>query len=228
MLRKRGDPANNGKLKDLVDRYLRTQIFETRSLSPGDQINERELSRVLQVSRAPIREALKELEAQGLIASEQYRGWFVSDFLEEEFVEINKLRTLLEYSLLESILSLGGPEEEELRAIEAINEEMRAITKLSGPHEAKAFEYAEKEMAFHASLYALAKDNCVWTRKLLRNLSFQIQSALHRWLLEDWQMEMGVASHDMLLHCLREKDSAGLRKMLFNRLDNGPWKSVPN
>ena len=219
---------NGGKLKDLVDQYLRTQIFKTRSLSPGDQINERALSRILQVSRAPIREALKELEAQGLVASEQYRGWFVADFREEEFVEINKLRTLLEYNLLESVLSSGGPDDEELAPIEAINEEMRSITKLSESDEAKAFKYARQEMLFHTSLYALAKDNCIWTRRLLRNFSFQIQSALHRWLLEEWQMEMGVAFHDKLLECLRKKDSAELRKMLFTRLDSGPWKDIPH
>ena len=105
---------------------------------------------------------------------------------------------------------------------------MRSITKLSESDEAKAFKYAKQEMLFHTSLYALAKDNCIWTRRLLRNFSFQIQSALHRWLLEEWQMEMGVVFYDKLLECLRKKDSAELRKMLFTRLDSGPWKDIPH
>ena len=98
-------PAETPKLKESVVEYLREQIFKKRALTSGDRIHERELSRLLGVSRAPIREALKELEEQGLVVSEKYRGWFVANFHEEEFFEINKLRSLLEYSLLETVLT---------------------------------------------------------------------------------------------------------------------------
>ena len=97
-----------GKLKDTVIRHIREQVFEKKSLHCGDQINERELSRTLGVSRSPVREALNELEEQGLIYSIRYKGWFVSTFREEDFFEINKLRVLLEHTLLESVIVEGG------------------------------------------------------------------------------------------------------------------------
>ena len=52
-------------LKDIAIDYIRERIFEQRTLRCGEQVNERELSRTLCLSRAPIREALKELEEQG-------------------------------------------------------------------------------------------------------------------------------------------------------------------
>ena len=94
-------------LKDIAIDYIRERIFEQRTLRCGEQVNERELSRTLCLSRAPIREALKELEEQGLIVSVKYKGWFVADFREEDILEINRLRTLLEHNILEAVVAAG-------------------------------------------------------------------------------------------------------------------------
>lgn len=209
--------AVRGDLKGLVVSHIRELIFEKNILCCGDQINERELSRTLGVSRAPIREALKELEEQGLIISVKYKGWFVADFREQEFFEINKLRTLLEHSLLESIISRGDVEEEELLRAERLNEDLNAIVMSADTNGRKAFVFAEKEMEFHLCLHSLARD-CFWTKKMLRNLSYQIQCSFHRWLYKEWQMKASVETHRMLLRCLREKDMETLYELLSRRL----------
>ncbi len=214
--------ASGGKLKELVDSHLRALIFEQKVLSAGEQINEREISRTLGISRAPVREALKELEAQGLIVSEKYRGWFVADFRKEEFYEINKLRSLLEYNLLESVFASGGPSASDLERLEAINRDIRLFIKESDTDNMKAFRYAEKEIVFHSALHELGKENCFWTKKMLSTLSYQLRSALRYWLYEEWQMEMSADFHDLLLSCLRKKDIEGLRHLLFKRLERGP------
>jgi DNA-binding GntR family transcriptional regulator len=209
--------AVRGDLKGLVVSHVRELIFERNILCCGDQINERELSRTLGVSRAPIREALKELEEQGLIISVKYKGWFVADFREQEFFEINKLRTLLEHSLLESIISQGGVEEEELLRAERLNEELNEIVMSTDAGGRKSYEFAEKEMEFHLCLHTLARD-CFWTKKMLRNLSYQIQCSFHRWLYKEWQMKASVETHRMLLKCLRERDMETLYELLSRRL----------
>ncbi len=209
--------AVRGDLKGLVISHVRQLIFEKNILCCGDQINERELSRTLGVSRAPIREALKELEEQGLIISVKYKGWFVADFREQEFFEINKLRTLLEHSLLESIISQGGAEEEELLQAERLNEELNAIVESPDSGERKAFAFAEKEMEFHLCLHSFARD-CFWTKKMLRNLSYQIQCSFHRRLYKEWQMKASVETHRMLIQCLRKRDMETLYDLLSRRL----------
>jgi len=229
MVKEKNSLSNAGKpLKGLVISHIRDKIFKNRILCCGDQVSERELSRILGISRAPIREALKELEEQGLIVSVKYRGWFVADFREQEFFEINKLRTLLEHSLFESIIALGGPSDEELDRAEALNKELRMIMESSLQGDEKGFEFAEKEMAFHMHLHSLAKDDCYWTKKMLRNLSYQIGCSFHRWLYKEWQMKASVESHERLIQCLRKKDVDNLYELLFQRLGKEPIVTPEN
>ncbi|HEV7922286.1 MAG TPA: GntR family transcriptional regulator, partial [Thermoanaerobaculia bacterium] len=49
-------------------------------LKPGQRLVETELARTLQMSRVPLREALKILEAQGIVSSAPHRGTFIADF----------------------------------------------------------------------------------------------------------------------------------------------------
>lgn len=211
-----------GNLKDIVIDHVRTALFEKRTLRCGDQINERELSRVLELSRAPIREALKELEEQGLIVSVRYKGWFVADFREGEFSEINRLRTLLEHSLLETVIECGGPSDGELERAVAMNREMERILDDPSGGDRKMFRFAEKEMEFHDYLHSLARGDCFWTKKMLRNLSYQIRCSFDRRLCLEDIMRASVESHDQLLDCLRAKDATRLRKLLFRRLELCP------
>ncbi len=67
---------------------------------PGDRLNESELSRQMQVSRAPIREALNQLEEQGLIMHQPRRGMFVVSLNEIDIQKINRLRLVLEAEAL--------------------------------------------------------------------------------------------------------------------------------
>jgi len=62
---------------------LRDRIIK-RELAPGDRIVERQLSAELSVSRTPIREALKLLEADGLVKIMLHRGAVVCDFRSED------------------------------------------------------------------------------------------------------------------------------------------------
>jgi DNA-binding GntR family transcriptional regulator len=70
----------------LVDR-VRALIIE-RSLSPGERINESQLSAQLGVSRTPLREALSSLEGESLVRSEHDRGFFVPELSTQEIAEL--------------------------------------------------------------------------------------------------------------------------------------------
>ncbi|NLB83810.1 MAG: GntR family transcriptional regulator [Synergistaceae bacterium] len=213
---------SSGKLKEIVVIHIRKQIFEERTLCGGDRISERELSRILGMSRAPIREALKELEEQGLIVSEKYRGWFVADFREEEFFEINQIRSLLEYNLLETLLQRNALKKEDLDHAQRLNDDLRSIVFSDIPSNKKSRECAEKEIFFHSFIDNLGTDHCFWTRKLLKNLTYQTQSALYQWQPQEKQMKAAVESHDRLIQCLRKGDVEKLRTILFKRLEIGP------
>ena len=65
-------------------------------LKPNDGVTESEIASQMGISRAPVREALRELQKDGLIVSYPRKGTYVADITEEDLKEIYTLRALLE------------------------------------------------------------------------------------------------------------------------------------
>lgn len=85
----------NTPLATQVSERLREDLL-TRSLLPGQQIVQEALAERYGVSRVPLREALKELEAEGLVIHEPHRGYFVTELNAAEMAEVYTIRALLE------------------------------------------------------------------------------------------------------------------------------------
>ncbi len=64
-------------LRNHVLRELRARIVAGR-YKPGERLNESRLARELNISRIPIREALSQLQEQGLVTNHERRGMFVT------------------------------------------------------------------------------------------------------------------------------------------------------
>jgi len=81
--------------RDQVLDRLRDAIVNGR-FEPGAPLRERQIAEQLEVSRAPIREALLSLEKEGLVVTTPHRGSFVASFTDDDVVEIYTLRASLE------------------------------------------------------------------------------------------------------------------------------------
>ena len=86
-------------LRDQVSSVLRQAILD-RELGPGQRLVERELVDRLQVSRATIRESLRELEAEGLVAVIPQRGAVVASISLQEAADIYEARAAIESILV--------------------------------------------------------------------------------------------------------------------------------
>jgi len=82
-------------LSKQVVRVLRHQIL-AGELKPNARVCESEIAQSLGISRAPVREALVELEREGLTVTYPRRGTYVNNFTEKDIIEIYTLRALLE------------------------------------------------------------------------------------------------------------------------------------
>ncbi|MGH7332397.1 MAG: GntR family transcriptional regulator [Candidatus Rokuibacteriota bacterium] len=87
--------SDPGLLMNRVTDALRDAIISGR-LKPGERIRERELVATLGISRSPLREAIRILEAEGLITSLPHRGSRVSELTGVDFREINEARIMVE------------------------------------------------------------------------------------------------------------------------------------
>jgi DNA-binding GntR family transcriptional regulator len=84
-----------GALYERVAERVRERIL-AHSLSPGSWIDEQALTAELGISRTPLREALKVLEAVGLVTMKLRRGAYVSEVSEQVLTEVLHLLALLE------------------------------------------------------------------------------------------------------------------------------------
>lgn len=87
---------------------LREAIL-TGALKPGHALVEMDLSRQLGVSRAPIREALRILNTEGLVETIPYHGTTVRRLSKPDIEEIYSMRSLLETFALEQVMRARNP-----------------------------------------------------------------------------------------------------------------------
>jgi DNA-binding GntR family transcriptional regulator len=77
---------------------------------PGDRLNESQIARELNISRIPVREALSQLQEQGLVQNRERRGMFVTNIGPEEVLQISSLRIVLETEALRLARARMTPE----------------------------------------------------------------------------------------------------------------------
>lgn len=109
--------AERRTASDDVADTLREAIV-TGQFDDGEELNQVELARHFGVSRVPVREALRRLEAEGLVTAEAHRRVVVPGLDRARISEIFEVRALLEGYLLERAAPhLGADELAELRAM---------------------------------------------------------------------------------------------------------------
>lgn len=92
--------------RDYIVERLRTAII-SGELQPGQKLRQEELATQFQISSTPVREALRKLEAEGLVTSVPHQGVYVTRLDPEEIEERYHLRALLEgYAAKEAVTSL--------------------------------------------------------------------------------------------------------------------------
>jgi DNA-binding GntR family transcriptional regulator len=88
-------PLGNRTLREQVADHLREEILASR-LAPGTELGEVMLAQSLGISRGPLREALGQLAAEGLVTIVPRRGAVVKTLTRQEFIDAYQVREALE------------------------------------------------------------------------------------------------------------------------------------
>jgi len=91
--------------RGVIEERLRSAILDGR-LPAGTAVRQQELATLFGVSRMPVREALRQLEAQSLLKVEMHKGAVVAPLIGEDAVDTYALRVLLETEALRQSVPL--------------------------------------------------------------------------------------------------------------------------
>ena len=179
-------------------------------LAPGARLQETELSAQFGVSRTPLREALKVLSSEGLIALATNRGATVAELKPEEVVET--------FSVMGALEALAGE-------LACSNASEREIAKLRGLHDRLIAHYMKRDQeaffrsnqAFHALLIEAAHNEIL--AQHYNQLAGRIRRARFRVPMSDAQWAKSANEHERLMVALEAGDGRRAAKILRAHVD---------
>jgi DNA-binding GntR family transcriptional regulator len=195
-------------LHEQVAMRLRQMLVEGE-IAPGAKLNERELAQVLQVSRTPLREAIKMLAAEGLVELLPNRGAVAVSLGEQDIMNTFEVMAGLEG--LNGELAAQRITAEELAEIKAMHFEM-----LAAYTRADLSAYYRSNAQIHAAINAAAK-NPVLTGTY-NQLNARLQALRFRSNQDGEKWKRAVKEHEQMIDALTHRDSAALRAVLIAHL----------
>jgi DNA-binding GntR family transcriptional regulator len=197
----------NFETRTLTERsyeYLRKEIVGNR-LPPGAVLNEVALAAQLGVSRGPVREAIRQLAAEGLVRARPRRSAVVSTLSADEFLEAYQVREALE--VLAVRLAVNLIDENELVGLERLTE---AMAKAAEAQDTDAF--FEANTAFHVMLVEASQNKRLIA--MYRALSAEMNRFRVSSLTLRGSLRRSIAEHGAIVRALRRRDADRATKLI--------------
>ena len=195
-------------LHDQVVARLRTLLVEGH-IAPGAKLNERELSLRLNVSRTPLREAIKLLAAEGLVDLLPNRGAVAVKLTEADVINTFEVLAMLEG--MSGELAAKRITDEELAELRALNYEMMACfarRDLSG--------YYRLNARIHTAINDAAGNPVL--SNTYRATNARVQALRFRTNQNEAKWKHAMAEHEQMIEALAARDAAAMRKVLVAHL----------
>lgn len=189
-------PVRYRNMAEQVATALRQGIADGK-LRPGARLPEVQIAREMGTSRAPLREALIQLEREGLVVRRPNRGTFVADLTEELVREVASLRGVLEGYAASLAVKRLTPED--FARLERILKEMHAVARRGDFPRMVEWDYQFHEYIMRASGHRLLHET--WM-----GMDRKIRVYLSATNLMYADMKAVVDGHRPILQALRRRD----------------------
>lgn len=199
-----GRPLNHATLAEQVYHYLRREILDN-SYPPDAALPEKTLANQLQVSRVPVREALRRLAAEGLVTLRPRQGAFVSSLSPQQFLDAYRVREALE----ELAIKLALPNLT-VKDIAQLGQLQSAMRQHAAANDADAFFAANR--AFHALFVERSRND------YLKSIYFPLMDQMRRHVSSSLGLrgglERSIEEHQAILGAVRSGDAAEAARLL--------------
>lgn len=206
---------SSSRLHSVAKVSARTRLSETTEairqlvldgvIPTGGRVKDQELALALGVSRATVREAVRELVHQSLLVHEAYKGLRVASIDDQSWLELSQVRAALEVLGAQLVAAKLTPELD--ARLESAMDELREARDVADRNEA--------HIALHALLQRLAGNEILeqtWAlveqrARVVLRIDYEVDPALDR-----------VKTHEALLTAIRTKDDAVIAKAVYDHV----------
>ena len=201
-------PLRQSSLHEEVATRLRNMVFE-RQLAPGQWVDEMALAREWQISRTPLREALKVLAAEGLVTSVPRQGCKVTEMSEADADELFPVMALLEgRCAFEAVRKATPADVRALRKLHDVLEKHAAAQNIDG--------YYRANHEFHTKVQALADNR--WLDRATNDLRRFLRLLRGRQLNWPGRMDASINEHRVLIDAIEQGDAARAERVMHDHL----------
>ncbi|MEL7026644.1 MAG: GntR family transcriptional regulator [Pseudomonadota bacterium] len=182
--------ASGESAYDRLHASIREGVFR-----PGDRLREEDVAERLSLSRTPVREALRRLEADGIIEHRPRQGAVVRQLDHAEVVELYEMRVVLERTAAEMAAKHGTAAE-----FDALDDLNAAIAEERG-NAAKAAAFNQD---FHQSLYLACRNRFLLEAARALNNSLLLLGPTT--FTDEARIDVVVSQHQAIVDALRDGD----------------------
>ena len=201
-------PLRPGSLHEEVATRLRTMVFE-RQLVPGEWIDELALARDWQISRTPLREALKVLAAEGLVTPVPRQGCKVTELSERDADDLFPVMALLEgRCAFEAVRKATPADVKGLRKLHEVLERHAAAGNVDG--------YYRANHEFHTRVQAIAANR--WLDRATNDLRRFMRLLRGRQLNRPGRIEDSINEHRVLIAAIEQRDAVRAERVMHDHL----------
>jgi DNA-binding GntR family transcriptional regulator len=175
-------------------------------MRPGMRIRQELLAAEYRASRIPVREALKQLENEGLVVLAPNRGAWIADVNSEESIEVYKIREVVEpLAIFESVPNLTDAD---IAMLDAMIDELECTTTLE--------RYLQLDREFHLRTYSRAR--MPQLQAMVERFWNSTQHFRRKFVRETFAKDglpFSDPQHLLLMDTIRSRDAEGARNMVY-------------
>jgi DNA-binding GntR family transcriptional regulator len=192
---------------DTVTERLRREIL-AGEIEPGGRIRVGELEQRFGVSHIPIREALRRLEAEGLVVTSPQRATLVAGIALEDLAGLYDLRRIIEIPVARR--AVEDATEADVAAVRAAFEELEQA-------EPDSAEFWERHRAFHWAL--MAPGATAWIQRVLDQVWQTAERYVRLTASAFGTTEEAMREHEQMVELYEARDAGELAELLERHLD---------
>jgi DNA-binding GntR family transcriptional regulator len=198
-----------------MPRVISTKVFKeiesailAGQIKPRERLVEMDLISQFGGSRTVIREALKRLEAEGLVRATPYRGAVVADLTVEEIEDLYFVRAAIEKLAARLVIKHIRPEE--IKGLKSLSKEVESHLRR------KTDQMIEKDLEFHRALFNICRNPYLY--ELIHYLKTKAHIVgYNAWSLPG-RIEQSIEEHRQIVGALEAKNVSQLEKLIVKHL----------